>query len=133
MDHIWFFSFCRIRHKLLFPYHYFRKFLITCNPVLDEIFFGNCCIPYTDRVPEIISKNLFYLFGILFDKCTAKFLQCLSIFSWDIRKPLSDLLYKKIPDLSVWNYQMVFSTFCTAFVYQISCGSIDWSYLSWSI
>ena len=48
---------------------------------IDEIFFGNCCIPYTDRVPEIISKNLFYLFGILFDKCTAKFLQCLSIFS----------------------------------------------------
>ena len=39
--------------------------------------------------------------------------------------PLSDLLYKKIPDLSVWNYQMVFSTFCTAFVCQISCGSID--------
>ena len=25
------------------------------------LFFGNCCIPYTDRVPEIISKNLFLL------------------------------------------------------------------------
>ena len=70
-----------------------------------EIFFfifGNCGIPYTYCIPEIIAKKLFYFFGILIHKCIAELFKCLSVICGCIAEPFADFFDEKIFNLAVW-------------------------------
>ena len=84
------------------------------------LFFGNCGVTYTDRIPEIITKYLLNFFQFFIYKCIAELIKRLSVIFRHIGKPLSDFFNKKISNLPVWNHKTVFSTLRAALVCQIS-------------